>query len=67
MERSGATLREVGATNRTHLKDYVNAIGPETGMILKVHTSNYRIQGFTAEVDAADRYASVCRLRRLCH
>mgnify|MGYP003296597633 CR=1 FL=1 len=47
-------LREVGATNRTHLKDYVNAIGPETGMILKVHTSNYRVVGFTAAVSSRE-------------
>jgi L-seryl-tRNA(Ser) seleniumtransferase len=54
MRRSGATLREVGTTNRTHLKDYANAIGPDTGLILKVHTSNYRVVGFTAAVSAAE-------------
>jgi L-seryl-tRNA(Ser) seleniumtransferase len=54
LRRSGAALREVGATNRTHLKDYVNAIGPETGMILKVHTSNYRVVGFTAAVSSRE-------------
>ena len=54
MRRSGAILREVGTTNRTHLKDYVNAIGPETGLILKVHTSNYRVVGFTAAVSSRD-------------
>jgi L-seryl-tRNA(Ser) seleniumtransferase len=54
LRRSGAVLREVGATNRTHLKDYVNAIGPETGMILKVHTSNYRVVGFTAAVSSRE-------------
>jgi len=54
MRRSGAVLREVGTTNRTHLKDYVNAIGPETGLILKVHTSNYRVVGFTAAVSSRD-------------
>lgn len=51
MEKSGARLREVGTTNRTRLSDYERAIGPETGIILKVHTSNFRIMGFTEEAD----------------
>jgi L-seryl-tRNA(Ser) seleniumtransferase len=50
MERSGAVLREVGATNKTHLKDYEKAINENTGLLLKVHTSNYKIVGFTKEV-----------------
>jgi len=50
MRRSGAVLREVGTTNRTHVKDYAEAIGPETALVLKVHTSNYRVMGFTAAV-----------------
>jgi L-seryl-tRNA(Ser) seleniumtransferase len=50
MERSGALLREVGTTNKTHLKDYEKAISAQTGLILKVHTSNYKIVGFTKEV-----------------
>jgi L-seryl-tRNA(Ser) seleniumtransferase len=54
MRRSGAVLREVGATNRTHLRDYANAIGPETGLLLKVHTSNYRVVGFTAAVSSRE-------------
>lgn len=50
MAKSGATLVEVGATNRTHLHDYENAITDETSMLLRVHTSNFRIIGFTSEV-----------------
>ena len=50
MARSGAILKEVGTTNRTHLRDYVEEINENTAMILKVHTSNYRIVGFTSEV-----------------
>ncbi len=50
MAASGAKLVEVGATNRTHLGDYERAITPETAMILKVHPSNYRIEGFHEEV-----------------
>ncbi len=53
MRQSGAFLREVGTTNRTHPRDYRDAIGPETGLLLKVHTSNFAVVGFTAEVDAA--------------
>jgi L-seryl-tRNA(Ser) seleniumtransferase len=53
MAKSGARMREVGTTNRTRLADYERAIGPETGLILKVHTSNYRIVGFTEEAGLA--------------
>ena len=57
MEKSGARLREVGTTNRTRLSDYERAIGPETGVILKVHTSNFRIMGFTEEADLSSLVA----------
>jgi L-seryl-tRNA(Ser) seleniumtransferase len=50
MKRSGAFLKEVGTTNRTHLHDYQRAIGPESALLLKVHTSNFRVMGFTSDV-----------------
>lgn len=56
---TGARLREVGATNRTHLRDYVDAIGPDTGCVLKVHPSNFRVEGFTSEVTVAELRAAV--------
>ena len=54
MESVGARLREVGTTNRVRLADYAAAIGPETGFVLKVHPSNFRIEGFTSSVEVSE-------------
>ena len=51
---TGARLREVGTTNRTHLRDYAEAVGPDTGCVLKVHPSNFRVEGFTSSVEVEE-------------
>jgi L-seryl-tRNA(Ser) seleniumtransferase len=62
MLRAGCKLREVGTTNRTHLEDFAEAIGPKTGLVLKAHASNYAIEGFTAAV-AERELAQLCQAR----
>ncbi|MCI0651537.1 MAG: L-seryl-tRNA(Sec) selenium transferase, partial [Planctomycetes bacterium] len=57
MKEGGALLVEVGTTNRTHPRDYREALDSDTGMILKVHTSNYRIEGFASEVEIEELVA----------
>jgi L-seryl-tRNA(Ser) seleniumtransferase len=54
MESTGSLIREVGTTNRTHLRDYADAIGPDTGFVLKVHPSNYAVTGFTSAVSVTE-------------
>jgi L-seryl-tRNA(Ser) seleniumtransferase len=57
MAQSGAVMVEVGATNKTHLRDYARAITPRTGLLLKVHSSNFRVVGFTEEVPLSELVA----------
>ena len=64
MQRSGCTLVEVGATNRTHSRDFASAINEHTALLMKVHTSNYQLQGFTAEV-STEALASLARRHQL--
>ena len=54
LESTGARIREVGTTNRTTAADYAAAVGPQTAFVLKVHPSNYRIEGFTASASVAE-------------
>jgi len=54
MEESGATLKEVGTTNKTHLYDYENAVSEETAIVMKVHTSNFKVVGFTKSVETEE-------------
>jgi L-seryl-tRNA(Ser) seleniumtransferase len=64
MRRAGARLVEVGTTNRTHLGDFEAVLGPRSALVMKVHTSNYAVQGFTASVPAAE-LAALCKSRGL--
>jgi L-seryl-tRNA(Ser) seleniumtransferase len=59
LESTGSRLREVGTTNRTNLRDYADAIGPDTGFVLKVHPSNFHVTGFTSAVPVAELAALV--------
>jgi L-seryl-tRNA(Ser) seleniumtransferase len=54
LESTGARIREVGTTNRTSVADYAAAVGPDTGFVLKVHPSNFRVEGFTAQAGVAE-------------
>ena len=63
MAKSGCILKEVGATNRTHLRDYESAIENDTGLLLKAHTSNYSIVGFTASVSLTELVALGAKYR----
>jgi len=63
MRQSGAVLREIGTTNRTRVTDYTSAVSPNTGMFLRVHPSNFRIEGFTERPSLADLVAGAQAMR----
>jgi L-seryl-tRNA(Ser) seleniumtransferase len=63
LQQAGATLREVGTTNKTRLRDYERAVGPDTGLLLRVHPSNFAMVGFTEEVTREDLVALARRKR----
>ena len=65
MKKSGAVLREVGTTNRTFVEDYERAIGEGTGLIMKAHTSNYRIKGFVHEATSEELVAAFAPSRQI--
>ena len=60
MEQSGAIMKEIGTTNKTHIKDYNNALSENTGVLLHVHTSNYRVRGFSSTPSVKD----LCEFRK---
>ncbi len=64
IHKSGCIMREVGTTNKTHLRDYENAITKNTGAILVVHTSNFKIEGFTQQVEISE-LSSLCKKKRI--
>ena len=65
LAKSGSTLREVGTTNRTRLKDYTLALGPRTRLLLKVHTSNFEVVGFMRNFDIFCQWILPCQISRM--
>lgn len=64
IRKSGCIMREIGTTNKTHLDDYKNAISENTGAVLVVHTSNFKVKGFTQKVDLSE-LSSICKKRKI--